>query len=620
MTKGGVYTGWRGRNNDGGRINISLTVFDLGVCNVFKVGAGDAGLVFPRVVAAGGGIALKEMASKSTNQTIESNSLHSTVESESAATELEGEERMIVDDVTEPKPAIPVPPKLKSADQVRHLYPNWIVGRDACLDENGNSIFTLSNAGIMCSICSTFKHSLKSPKGEYISRPSNPSASLSVYDHVQTATHKEALAMQAERKESLSQRISVEDTRSILTHRKNQLRAVNFIAINHLACDSFKALTNQYNSLNNPHFVTPSESSNNRQFWKLAQKIDTFFHSAQAHKIQPRTPLAITLDTSTDNTSKTILCVNCRFLSNDYTPVSLLLGLEEMKKTSTGKALFDAFLKVLTAGGIHKSQILCVSTDGDPAMNGSQKGFIALLRAVVPGLLYQHCAAHRFQLALKHSFESKNQAATQTLINNSIRFVHAITKSHSLVKKFSKALRQSGQKPHSLAKPIKIRWSTCRQALEDTLRFRTIISQLLQESNQLKHQTLIVYFELEENIARLAALLSLLEMTTYTVSILQSRTLTFPECRAAIQNLRRTLTTMEEDDVRNKLLSSIHIYSIPGGDQILDQMVVDFLQMKSILCDELESTFSTNDDTADLNFLKNYILLQPDTPQSDTIH
>ncbi|KAK2941696.1 hypothetical protein BLNAU_23399 [Blattamonas nauphoetae] len=96
--------------------------------------------------------------------------------------------------------------------------------------------------------------------------------------------------------------------------------------------------------------------------------IDVLFQKKRTVGITKTTPLAATIDKSTDFTSTTMLCVNLRFLIEGEIEV-LLDGLEEMSEGSNGVQLFQSFFSVITQADHTLEQIVCVTTDGDPAMN-----------------------------------------------------------------------------------------------------------------------------------------------------------------------------------------------------------------------------------------------------------
>ncbi|KAK2948609.1 hypothetical protein BLNAU_16428 [Blattamonas nauphoetae] len=81
------------------------------------------------------------------------------------------------------------------ADRVRHLHPTWMADPRS-LAPDGLSSFYPEDGGIMCRICSPFRDKIKSSsKKEFISKLANPTHSGTLFDHVKTDVHLEALAL-----------------------------------------------------------------------------------------------------------------------------------------------------------------------------------------------------------------------------------------------------------------------------------------------------------------------------------------------------------------------------------------------------------------------------------------
>ncbi|KAK2943010.1 hypothetical protein BLNAU_22071 [Blattamonas nauphoetae] len=226
---------------------------------------------------------------------------------------------------------------LTPAERARHLYPTW-VNRPECIGPDNASCFSLSDGGIICRICSFSQNDIPKTRDHYISLKANPTSSNSVLGHVQSETHKEAVARWIKQHSVLPVQLPVEDTKSLNQHKINQVKAVNFIAHERNACSQFNSTTDLLNSVNNPHFVGRTKISDMALFWSIADSIDLFYLKKVKGEITDRTPLAVVLDTSTDRTSTTVLCVNLKYVHTSRLE-TVLVGLEEMTAGSTGVQL-----------------------------------------------------------------------------------------------------------------------------------------------------------------------------------------------------------------------------------------------------------------------------------------
>ena len=128
---------------------------------------------------------------------------------------------------------------------------------------------------------------------------------------------------------------------------------------------------------------------------------------------------SITLDESTDNTTKPNLALMVRFI--DHTGMNVIcktIGLIELTKGATAEKIFDAVWGRLVQLGLAENEINeniseretkpeCVlvgcGTDGCATMLGHNKGFVGLLKVNYPHLVPVHCAAHKQALGIGDS-------------------------------------------------------------------------------------------------------------------------------------------------------------------------------------------------------------------------
>ncbi|KAK2947095.1 hypothetical protein BLNAU_17947 [Blattamonas nauphoetae] len=506
----------------------------------------------------------------------------------SAQVLFEDEEMMILDDLTEPL-SHDGQIQLSAAERAVHLHPTWI-NREDLKDADGLPIFELRNGGIFCRICSQYKDKLHPTQGKYITEKSMPTHPNSLKNHIKTQIHKRAMAMKHVDSAIVNPQLTEADQLGIHHHRTNQVHAVNYRSHHHHSCDNFKALTNLLNYVSNPTFVSPSPASDSRLFWSIASALDEQFYNTLITNIDKFTPLSVCLDTSTDITLTSVLCVNLRYLSNSNEIKSILVGLEEMSNGTKGTDLFNSFCRILKRADINLAQIASVATDGEPAMIGHQKGFLAYIRHSVPTIYHKTCHAHKFNLALKNTFESPQLPTLSLLISNSIKLIHSITKSIPNTKRFNAELLRRGLPSKSLSKPVQIRWNTNQTAVSETRAYLEVISAVLGSDVDPETHPLPAFFRATSNQLRLSLVDYVLQKTVSPLNALQSNSLTFLQGQDIIAHLLHDLEAISAFDLKNEWAS------IPREDNeefesseklVLEEAVL----LLTRLCSELRTRF-----------------------------
>ncbi|KAK2946016.1 hypothetical protein BLNAU_19027 [Blattamonas nauphoetae] len=491
--------------------------------------------------------------------------------------------------------AVPNPPHSKSK-----FYPKWIQNERTAFSD-GNSCFKLEQDGIICRICNRYRTFLGNSRGEYVSVVAHPYATSQLYSHLETDTHLQAVGMW-ERNANISEiAISQQDRRGLTIHRQNQVRAVHSIAKNGYSVNKFKTQTNLLNSTNNKHFVSASDSSDFRLFWRTAESIDIIYHEKIIQTITTTTPLSLMLDTSTDCSSSTVLCCNLRFLSNKNKVETVLLGLHDMDEGAKGIQLYMAIETILALNGISVNQLISVTSDGDPAMVGHQSGFVKFIKEKNRAIVHVHCGAHRFQLCLKDTFESTTHPYSKGLIHDAIAFVHRITKSHSRQKALKKKLAEDQLPDRKLTKPVKTRWSTCHTVIEESLKYCDVIIAIIQSEIDEKAKYLVHIFSNPENQLRLASILLILDQTTVPIHILQKNELSLAEAKEAVSTLKMFLSSLTREYVAEELQKKMTAFGRAGFQPFLNDTITECLKMAKTLVESLNVRFHQPDDTADLN-------------------
>lgn len=187
--------------------------------------------------------------------------------------------------------------------------------------------------------------------------------------------------------------------------------------------------------------------------------------------IEECTYFSLQFDESTDATDNAQLCVFVRMVFPDMTAKEDFLTLIPLKESTRGKDIYDAFLKFAHAAKLPLYKLVCITTDGAPAMTGSHNGFIALCRAddTFPNFFSFHCVIHQQALCGK-ILNMKDVMDIAFKIVNSIR-------ARSLQRRLFKAHLESNESEHvDLLLHTDVRWLSRGRFLE---RFQELLPEII---------------------------------------------------------------------------------------------------------------------------------------------
>jgi hypothetical protein len=181
---------------------------------------------------------------------------------------------------------------------------------------------------------------------------------------------------------------------------------------------------------------------------------------------------SLALDESTDITDTAQLSVYVRYLKGNE-PHDSFLSLLPLKERTTGaeiKAAVDAFL---VESKIPKEKLFSVTTDGAPAMTGSNCGLVGLLRsdsAYSQFRIAVHCIIHQQALCSKH-------ANMQNVMSFVVKAVNFIKKSSSLAhRQFKQMLEDVEAEYGDLLLHSEVRWLSRGKVLD---RFVNLLPEIL---------------------------------------------------------------------------------------------------------------------------------------------
>ena len=135
----------------------------------------------------------------------------------------------------------------------------------------------------------------------------------------------------------------------------------------------------------------------------VQRRIDEMGDEVESQLVQilSRTDHALQIDESTIRDNEALLMGYVRFVHEKETKEEMLFVIS-LPSDTKAISLFEAVKDFYEVKGIPMQNIIQCATDGAPAMVGRHRGFIALMKREIPGLIAIHCLIHRHHLAAKH--------------------------------------------------------------------------------------------------------------------------------------------------------------------------------------------------------------------------
>lgn len=123
--------------------------------------------------------------------------------------------------------------------------------------------------------------------------------------------------------------------------------------------------------------------------------------SPQVSKINASPWYSILMDSSTDISGEDHLLIYVRYLAGAHFLIATTEYLCTVRVVSkTAEVVYNVLNKVLAALKIDKQRMRGFCSDGGSEFAGCHAGLAARLKADVPGLIFSHCAPHRFALSM----------------------------------------------------------------------------------------------------------------------------------------------------------------------------------------------------------------------------
>ena len=112
--------------------------------------------------------------------------------------------------------------------------------------------------------------------------------------------------------------------------------------------------------------------------------------------IQREVFYSIAIDESIDNTDSAQLLVFIRAITGDFHCFKELLCLCTMKDRTRGIGIFNAFKEKCNKAKLSFANLICLCTDGAPAIKGVREGFIGLLKKRITSSRIINCFSLHF--------------------------------------------------------------------------------------------------------------------------------------------------------------------------------------------------------------------------------
>ena len=209
---------------------------------------------------------------------------------------------------------------------------------------------------------------------------------------------------------------------------------------------------------------------------------------------------SVALDESTDIQDTAQLAIFIRGIDSKFEIIEELVKLEPLMGTTTGKDILDAFLRCVTEMKLDLRKLISVTTDGAPAMVGSNKGFVNLLHkhmkdnGIDHDLLKFHCIIHQEALRAK----SSGLPDVMKVVVKTVNFILSRGLNH---RQFRNLLDEIESQYSDLLYFCEVRWRSRGAMLERVFDLREEIALFLEEKNVSAEE-----FRDEEWITKLAFL------------------------------------------------------------------------------------------------------------------
>lgn len=168
-----------------------------------------------------------------------------------------------------------------------------------------------------------------------------------------------------------------------------------------------------------------SVSLSSRTVRRRIEEMSDDVANATKSRCQELAVYSLALDESTDVKDISQLAIFIRGVTNEMDVHEEFLQLYPLHDTTTGRVISDAVIKCMTDMSLDFSRLMCITTDGAPAMIGDKKGAASLIA--------RHCqneghsqTVHRIHCIIHQEALCAKSATLVDVISITVKVVNAI--------------------------------------------------------------------------------------------------------------------------------------------------------------------------------------------------
>lgn len=194
-----------------------------------------------------------------------------------------------------------------------------------------------------------------------------------------------------------------------------------------------------------------------------------------ADLISSPTKFSLQLDETTDVSSLSQLAVFVRYVKDDMIKEDFLFC-KPLTTTTTAvdvKKLVDDFF---SDNDLSWDMVSAVCSDGAPVMLGQKSGFLSLVKANAPHVIFTHCILHRYALATKTL--PPKLAEVLKIVVECVNFVRNSALKHRI---FKELCNEMGSEFEVLLYHSNVRWLSRGKVLNRVFAMRVELAMLLRE-------------------------------------------------------------------------------------------------------------------------------------------
>lgn len=295
------------------------------------------------------------------------------------------------------------------------------------------------------------------------------------------------------------------------------------------------------------------------------------------------TYFSLQMDESTDISNCAQFITFVRYDTNNGIQEDILFC-SPLETNTTGKCLFDSFVKRTSKYVIDWGKCIAICTDGAKAMTGHQSGLVVRLQEIMPNATWRHCFLHREALASK-ALPPEMDCVMKTII----KVVNSIKGKALQTRLFRKICEDMGAIFQNLLYHTEVRWLSRGNVLKRVFHLRAeLLMYLKDEKSPYEKQ-----FSDPIWLLKLGFLADIFEQLNILNSNLQGRDINIITATDKIKGFIRKID-LWSTSLGKKQLDSFQCiqeiienvcYSATNFEQVFAGMQVTLLNLKQQLCD-----------------------------------